>query len=72
MDIGLRPSPPNSEQLVAGAWKQDQKSTTGCEGGQSTPMRDIKQETAPITLSAFSQPQLAFGIELVDVGSSQV
>lgn len=72
VDFGLQASLPNSAQLVADVQNPDQSSATGWGEGQLTPIFDIKQESASITLSAFSQPKLALGIELVGVGNVDV
>lgn len=72
LDFGLQASLPNSAQLVADVQNPDQSSATGWGEGQLTPIFDIKQESASITLSAFSQPKLAFGIELTGVGNVDV
>lgn len=72
VDFGLQASLPNSAQLVADVQNPDQSSATSWGGGQLTPIFDIKKESASITLSAFSQPKLALGIELVGVGNVDV
>lgn len=72
LDFGLQASLPNSAQLVANVRHPDRSSATGWGEGQLTPIFDIKQESASLTLSAFSQPKLAFGIELVGVGNIDV
>lgn len=37
-----------------------------------TPIFDIKKESASLILKAFSQPELEFGIELVEIGKIDV
>ena len=37
-----------------------------------TPLFDITKESASLTLSAFSQPELEFGIELIEIGKVDV
>lgn len=72
VDFGLQATLPNSAQLTADIQNPDQSSANGFGGGQLTPIFDIKQESASITLAAYSQPKLAFGIELIDVGNIDV
>ena len=72
MDFGLKATLPDSAQLVANIQDPDSSSATGFGGGSLTPLFDIAQETASISLSAFSQPELKFGIELIEIGEIDV
>ena len=72
VDFGLQASLPNSAQLTADVQNPDHSSANGFGGGDLTPTFDIKKESASITLAAFSQPKLAFGIELIEVGNFDV
>ena len=72
MDFGLKATLPDSAQLVANIQDPDSSSATGFGGGSLTPLFDITQETASISLSAFSQPELKFGIELIEIGEIDV
>lgn len=72
VDFGLQASLPNSAQLVADVQNPDQSTATGFATGELTPMFDIKKESASVTVAAFSQPKLSFGIELIKVGNIDV
>ena len=72
VDFGLQAGLPDSAQLVADIQNPDQSSATGFGIGDVTPVFDIKKESASLTVSAFSQPKLAFGIELTEVGDIDV
>lgn len=72
VDFGLHASLPDSAQLVANIQEPDSSSATGFGGGSLTPLFDIKKESASLTLAAFSQPELEFGIELIEIGKIDV
>ena len=72
MDFGLRASLPDSAKLVANIQNPESSSVTGFGGGSLTPLFDITKESASLTLSAFSQPELEFGIELIEIGKFDV
>ncbi|KAK0508611.1 hypothetical protein JMJ35_008887 [Cladonia borealis] len=72
VDFGLRASLPDSAQLVANIQDPESSSATGFGGGSLTPLFDITKESASLTLSAFSQPELEFGIELIEIGKFDV
>ena len=72
VDFGLQASLPNSAQLIADIQNPDASSATGFAGSSLNPIFDITKESASITLAAFSQPKLAFGIELIEIGNLDV
>lgn len=72
IDFGLQAGMPDSAQVTADIQNPGSSSATGWSGGSLTPLFDIKQESASVKLAAFSQPKLAFGIELVEVGTFDV
>jgi len=72
IDFGLQAGMPDSAQVTADIQNPDSSSATGWSGGSLTPLFDIKKESASVKLAAFSQPKLAFGIELVKVGNIDV
>ena len=72
VDFGLQASLPNSAQLIADIQNPDASSATGFGGSSFNPIFDITKESASITLAAFSQPKLAFGIELIEIGNFDV
>ena len=63
---------PDSAQVTADIQNPASSSATGWSGGSLTPLFDIKEESASIKLAAFSEPKLAFGIELIEVGNFDV
>ncbi|MCJ1458011.1 hypothetical protein MMC28_008380 [Mycoblastus sanguinarius] len=68
IDFGLQVGLPNSALLTADGVNPDSSSAVGFNGGDVTPLFDVKDLSASVTLGAFSQPKLAFGISLVKVG----
>ncbi len=72
IDIGLQAGLPDSAQVTADIQNPDSSSATGWSGGSLTPLFDIKKESASVKLAAFSQPKLAFGIEIIEVGNVDV
>ncbi len=72
VDFGLQAGMPDSAQVTADIQNPDSSSAAGWSGGSLTPLFDIKQESASIKLAAFSQPKLAFGIELIKIGNVDV
>ena len=63
---------PDSAQVTADIQNPDSSSATGWGGGSLTPLFDIKKESASVKLAAFSQPKLAIGIELIEIGNFDV
>ena len=72
IDFGLQAGMPDSAQMTADIQNPASSSATGWSGGSLTPLFDIKEESASIKLAAFSEPKLAFGIELIEVGNFDV
>lgn len=72
VDFGLEAGMPDSAQVTADIQNPGSSSATGWSGGSLTPLFDIKKESASVKLAAFSQPKLAFGIELIEVGNFEV
>lgn len=72
IDFGLQAGVPDSAQVIANIQNPDSSSATGWGGATLTPLFDIKKESASIKLAAFSQPKLAFGIELIEIGNFDV
>ena len=71
-DIGLRASLPNGARVVADINNPDGSSATGWEGSSLTPILEVTKLSASITLAAYSQPKISFGIELIKVGNVDV
>jgi len=72
LDFGIQAGIPNSAQLIVDVQNPDQSSANGFGTSDLTPIFDIKKESASVTLAAFSQPKLAFGVELSEVGNIDV
>lgn len=72
VDFGLQAGVPDSAQVVADIQNPDSSAATGWGGATLTPLFDIKKESASVKLAAFSQPKLAFGIELIEIGNFDV
>jgi len=72
VDFGIQAGIPNSAQLIVDVQNPDQSSANGFGTSDLTPIFDIKKESASVTLAAFSQPKLAFGVELSEVGNIDV
>lgn len=71
VDFGLKAELPDSAKLVADIQNPDSSSAVGFSGAV-TPLFDVKALSASLTLAAFSQPKLSFGIELTEVGTLDV
>lgn len=71
-DFGLSASLPNGAKVVAAVNHPTDSSATGWSGSSLTPNFEVTKLSASITLAAFSQPKIAFGIELVEVGKVDV
>ena len=72
VDFGLKAGIPDSAKLLIDVQNPDQSSANGFGVADVTPIFDISKESASITLAAFSQPKLAFGIELIEAGNFDV
>lgn len=55
----------NSAKITADVKDLDSSTATGFDGYSFTPLFDVKGMSASVTLSVYSQPKLAFGIELL-------
>lgn len=58
--------------MVADVNNPTYSSATGWQGSSLTPNFEVTKLSASISLAAFSQPKIAFGIELIDVGKVDV
>lgn len=68
VDFGVNASLPDGAQIVADYANHGASTATGFEGSQMTPMFHINNESASMSLSAFSRPEIKFGIHLEKVG----
>ncbi|KAL8839222.1 MAG: hypothetical protein Q9170_001828 [Blastenia crenularia] len=71
-DFGLQASLPNGAKVVADVNDPSKSSATGWTGSSLTPIFEITQLSASLTLAAFSQPKIAFGVELIEVGKVDI
>ncbi len=70
--FGLAASLPNGAKVVADINNPGSSSATGWSGSSLTPSFDVTKLSASLTLAAFSQPKISFGIELIKVGNVEV
>ena len=71
VDFGIKSTIPDSAKAVLDLGSAAGSSADGFDGAV-TPIFDVKQLSASVTLSAFSQPKLSFGIELTKVGKADI
>lgn len=71
-DFGLQASLPNGAKVVADVNDPSRSSATGWQGSSLTPIFEITELSASLTLAAFSQPKIAFGVELIEVGKIDI
>ncbi|KAL8953271.1 MAG: hypothetical protein Q9222_000876 [Ikaeria aurantiellina] len=68
MTFGLSASLPNGAMAIADVRNPSASSATGFEGGQFDPNFDLTALSSSVTVAAFSQPKLLFGIDIERVG----
>lgn len=69
---GLSASLPDTAKLIADISAPDQSSATGFDSVSIKPIFDVQVLSASVTVAAFTQPKLAFGIELSRNGRFEV
>lgn len=69
VDFGVNASVPDSARIVADYHSQAASSVTGFDASDLTPSFHIGNESATISLSAYSQPEIKFGLDLHAVGN---
>ena len=67
VDFGVNASVPDTAVIVMG-YENGTSQATGFESSTLTPIFDIDNASASVTLSAWSQPKILFGIDLHQVG----
>ena len=72
VDFGVSATLPDSAQLVADIKNPDSGSATGFSGGALTPLFNVNEMSAAVTLGAYSLPMISFGVSLVKIGSASV
>ena len=65
---GLSASIPDSAKITADLVNHDNSAATGFDGFQVTPLFDVTGLSAGVTLTAYSQPTLSFGIDILKIG----
>ncbi|KAL8993524.1 MAG: hypothetical protein Q9169_006282 [Polycauliona sp. 2 TL-2023] len=70
--FGLEAGLPNNAIVVADINNPSQSSADGWSGGSVTPTFQVTKLDASLTLAAFSQPKIAFGIDLIKVAKAEV
>lgn len=71
-DFGLSAGIPNGAKVLADINNPSKSAATGWQGSSLNPIFDITKLSASITLAAYSQPKIAFGVELIEVGNVDV
>ena len=71
-DFGLEASLPDGAKVLADVNNPDQSSATGWAGSSLNPFFEVTKLEASITLAAYSQPKISFGITLDNVGDVDV
>ena len=72
VDFGVNASVPDSAQIVADYYGQAASSVTGFDTSDLRHSFHIGNESATISLMAYSQPQLKFEVELVEVAEVDI
>ena len=71
-DFGLQAGLPDTAKLTADVSSPGDSSATGFDGFSVTPIFDVKSLSASVTVAAFSQPKLSFGIDITKIGHLDV
>ncbi|KAL9638873.1 MAG: hypothetical protein Q9164_001280 [Protoblastenia rupestris] len=69
--FGLKSTIPDGAKIVLDIDDQSDSGATGFDAAVQ-PIFDVKQLSASVTVSAFSQPKLSFGVELFKVANADV
>ena len=72
VDFGVSARIPDGAQLIADLQDPGSSSATGFGGGSLTPLFDVKDLSASISLSAYSTPKLLFGVDVFKISSFEV
>ncbi|KAL8633735.1 hypothetical protein Q9189_000471 [Teloschistes chrysophthalmus] len=72
MNFGLTASLPNTAVAIADFQNPTQSSATGFDGGSFDPSFDLTALSASVTVAAFSQPKLSFGVDITGIGHLDV
>ncbi|KAL8766266.1 MAG: hypothetical protein Q9194_006308 [Teloschistes cf. exilis] len=72
MIFGLTASLPNTAVAIADIQNPTQSSATGFDGGSFDPSFNLTALSASVTVAAFSQPKLSFGVDITGIGHLDV
>ena len=72
VDFGVNASIPDTAQIVADYNNHEASSVSGFGSSQLTPMVPVINASAAMTLSAFSQPMISFGIDIKKIGRVEI
>ena len=69
VDFGLQATIPDSARIVADYGNRGASTATGFSGGELTPIFGVPNASVSVTLTAFSQLTIDFGVDLTDLGT---
>ncbi|KAI4278080.1 MAG: hypothetical protein L6R38_005321, partial [Xanthoria sp. 2 TBL-2021] len=72
MAFGMTASMPNTAAVIADVRHPSQSLATGFNGSVFDPNFDLKALTASVTVAAFAQPKLSFGVDITKVGHLEI
>ncbi|KAL8728281.1 MAG: hypothetical protein Q9166_005522 [cf. Caloplaca sp. 2 TL-2023] len=72
MTFGLSASLPNTAMAIADVRHPSQSAATGFDGGQIDPSFNLTALSASVSVAAFAQPKLSFGIDITKVGHLEI
>ncbi|KAI4254403.1 MAG: hypothetical protein L6R42_007205 [Xanthoria sp. 1 TBL-2021] len=72
MTFGITASMPNTAAVIADVRHPSQSSATGFNGSVFDPNFNLKALTASVTVAAFAQPKLSFGVDITKVGHLEI
>ena len=72
VDFGGTISVPDTAQIVADYESSGSSSVTGFDESQVTPLFNLSSAEASLTLNAYLQPEMNFGIDLGTIGKAEI
>ena len=72
LTYGLSASLPDTAKVTADLKNPSASSAQGFDGGKLDPLFDLTELSATVTVAAFSQPKLTFGVEIIKIGKVDV
>ena len=67
VSLGLKASVPDISKLTVDVQNPGSSSATGFDGGSVDPIFDLDAFSSSLTVAAYSQPKLSFGIDIIEV-----